>query len=116
MDLTDADAVARTMSGLAGLDAAVVYAPGAAPTAVQLIAAAVSGPVVEIFTSRWAAPESPDPLPSVGVPLLLGWARDAHGPSRWHTAREISDAALEVLASGEPAQLGAVRPWAERPR
>ena len=89
---------------------ALVYAPSAAPTVVELIAAAVSGPVVEVFTSRWAAPEGPDVLPSVGVPLLLGWARDTHGRSRWHTAREISDAALETLASGSPAQLGAVRP------
>jgi hypothetical protein len=115
-DLTDLAPVRRALAGAPRLHAAVVYAPFADPAVPALLAGAVDGRLVELFTSRWADPQlGAAELPSVGIPLLLGWATDPSGRTRWHTAAEISAAALDVLASGQPAQLGAVRPWHERP-
>lgn len=118
-DLTDASSIRATLRNLPRFDAALVYAPSAAVGVLPLLAAQTDGPLVELFTSRWADPSDgrdgdPARLPSVGVPLLLGWTSDGRA-TRWHTPAEISRAALEVLASGRPAVLGSVRPWTGRP-
>lgn len=117
-----------------GLTGALVYAPSGTPEALEALTRdlVVSGPVVLVLTSGWAAPEAsaeragpwtPDSLPASSRPapgcrrLVLGWHRDAGGV-RWHTPQEISAAALDLL--GAPAEqdsvLGTVRPWEERPR
>ncbi|MEU8535035.1 hypothetical protein [Streptomyces parvulus] len=70
-----------------------------------------------------AASWSPALLPAGARPtpgcrlLVLGWPPRPEG-SRWHTAGEISEAALRVLDAGPPprdAVLGRVRPWRTRP-
>ncbi|MFF6888487.1 hypothetical protein ACFY9F_35485 [Streptomyces sp. NPDC012421] len=113
---------------------ALLYCPLASPLTVQALVDAVprNRPVVLLLTSAHAAPtaeteEGPawsparlprDSRPSPGCRLLvLGWARGA-GAARWHTADEISAAALAVLDAAAPrdAVLGEVRPWAARPR
>lgn len=118
-DLTSVASVRAALRELPRFDAALVYAPRAAAGVLPLFAAQTDGPLVEIFTSRWADPSDgrdgdPATLPSVGVPLLLGWTSDGSA-TRWHTPVEISRAALDVLASGRPAVLGTVRPWTARP-
>ncbi|MFB7087075.1 hypothetical protein [Streptomyces sp. NPDC056296] len=88
-------------------------------------------PAVLLLTSAHAAPEdedadagpwSPALLPPRARPtpdcrlLVLGWRTRPEG-SRWHTAEEISEAALRVLDAAPPrdAVLGRVRPWSTRP-
>jgi hypothetical protein len=118
-DLTDVASVRRALGRLPRLDAAVMYAPLADQVVHQMLCAAVDGPIVELLTSRWADPSrgdvALDDLSSGGTALLLGWSRLPSGASRWHSPTEISDAALEVLSTGRPRQLGAVRPWSDRP-
>lgn len=118
-DVTSVSSVRAALRELPRFDAALVYAPAAAAGVLQRFAMQTDGPLVELFTSRWADPANrftgdPAALPSVGVQLLLGWTSDG-ASTRWHTPAEISRAALDVLASGRPAVLGAVRPWAARP-
>uniref|UniRef100_A0AAU2VKA4 Uncharacterized protein n=1 Tax=Streptomyces sp. NBC_00008 TaxID=2903610 RepID=A0AAU2VKA4_9ACTN len=120
-----------------GLTGAVVYAPSGTPAAIEALTRdlVVSGPVVLLLTSEWAAPEAfagqagqpapwtPDSLPASSCPardrrrLVLGWHRDAGG-ARWHTPQEISAAALDLLdaPAEQDSVLGTVRPWEERPR
>lgn len=105
-------------------EAAIVYARAAPEPARALLSGILSGlpgPVVEVLTSRWAAPskadESPPDLGSLsptplGVPLLLGWVA---GERRWHTPEEVSAAAVETFEERRPRVLGTVRPWRERP-
>ncbi|MGN5634806.1 hypothetical protein [Streptomyces sp. AC154] len=130
----------------AGLTGALVYAPSGTPAAIEALTRdlVVSGPVVLVLTSKWAAPEAfagqaaqaaqpgqpaqaapwtPDSLPASSRPapgcrrLVLGWHRDAGG-ARWHTSQEISAAALDLLdaPAARDSVLGTVRPWEERPR
>ncbi|MEU2657284.1 hypothetical protein ABZ615_18400 [Streptomyces sp. NPDC007325] len=113
---------------------ALLYCPLASPTIVRTVVDAVprNRPVVLLLTSAHAAPTvgtedgfpwSPARLPRDSRPsphcrlLVLGWAGGA-GAARWHTAEEISAAALRVLDADVPrdAVLGEVRPWAARPR
>jgi NAD(P)-dependent dehydrogenase (short-subunit alcohol dehydrogenase family) len=122
-DFKHPESVRRALDRLKRMDAAVLYLPGAGDEITRLIAAAVDGPVVELFTSRWGEPSNGEDapsiaavdLPSVGVALLLGWTYDPDGGVRWHTAAEISKAALEALDTRRPAQLGTLRPWRDRP-
>ncbi|MEU6107491.1 hypothetical protein ABZ853_03630 [Streptomyces albidoflavus] len=113
---------------------AVLYCPLATPATVRTLATAVpSGrPVVLLPTSACAAPGDGEPedlpwsparLPAAARPrpgtrlLVLGWRTEPEGV-RWHTAGEISAAALRLLdaPSAHDAVLGDVRPWPARPR
>ncbi|MFE0208674.1 hypothetical protein [Streptomyces sp. NPDC058985] len=112
---------------------ALLYCPLATPATVHALTEAVEPgrPVVLLLTSAHAAPEdeegdagpwSPALLPAGARPapgcrlLVLGWRARPEG-SRWHTAEEISGAALRVLDAVPPgdAVLGRVRPWSTRP-
>ncbi|MGW3866413.1 hypothetical protein ACWEDZ_33785 [Streptomyces sp. NPDC005047] len=112
---------------------ALLYCPLATPATVRTLTGAVPAgrPVVLLLTSAHAAPEGEvddagpwDPafLPSDARPtpgcrlLVLGWRTRPEG-SRWHTAEEISEAALRLLDAAPPgdAVLGRVRPWPTRP-
>ncbi|BDZ54450.1 Rossmann-fold NAD(P)-binding domain-containing protein [Agromyces marinus] len=103
-------------SALAGRSwsAAVVYAPAVTRDTLAIIAAASSRRAVVVRTS-----DAVDPAHgAVDVPadtLQLGWAVEPDGRRRWHSAEEISAAALEVLSDGVGRVLGAIRPWEERP-
>lgn len=109
-DLTALDAVL----GTARWSAAIVYAPAVTDHALPRIAEAVDGRVVLVRTSAAADPaHGNEPVLAPDV-LLLGWVDDG-ASTRWHTPREVSDAALEVLADGAPRILGTVRPWERRP-
>ncbi|WP_435748944.1 hypothetical protein [Microbacterium sp. PMB16] len=100
--------------GAARWTAAIVYEPAVTALSLPRIQAAIDGHVVLVRTSAAADPANDDePAPASGV-LLLGWVDDG-ASTRWHTPREVSDAALEVLADGEPRILGTVRPWEHRP-
>lgn len=100
--------------GSARWEAAIVYAPAVTARTLPRIAAAVDGRVVLVRTSAAADPaHGLEPVLAPDV-LLLGWVDDGRS-TRWHTPQEVSDAALEVLADGEPRILGAVRPWERRP-
>lgn len=113
---------------------ALLYCPLADPATVRALTAAVppGGPVVLLLTSSHAAPAGAEPdgvrwsparLPPGARPapgcrlLVLGWRTGPDG-SGWHTAEEISEAALRVLDTHPPrdAVLGSVRPWSSRPR
>ena len=91
---------------------ALVYRPAVSEESLTFLRAATSGRCVVVLTSDEA-----DPHPaSVAVPddtLQLGWHTD--DVQRWHSAAEVSDAALAVLADGAPRILGAIRPWSSRP-
>ncbi|MEV5018895.1 hypothetical protein ACIGW1_06120 [Streptomyces sp. NPDC053780] len=112
---------------------ALLYCPLATPATVRTLTEAVPAgrPVVLLLTSAHAAPEGeegdagpwdPALLPSGARPapdcrlLVLGWRTRPEG-SRWHTAEEISEAALRALDAAPPgdAVLGRVRPWSTRP-
>ncbi|MFG3318290.1 hypothetical protein ACGF3J_09595 [Streptomyces sp. NPDC048171] len=112
---------------------ALLYCPLATPATVRTLTEAVppGRPVVLLLTSAHAEPHgeegdagpwSPALLPPGARPapgcrlLVLGWRTRPEG-SRWHTAEEISEAALgalDAVPSGD-AVLGRVRPWSTRP-
>lgn len=106
------------------VDAAIVYRPAVAPAALRLLAGRARTGGVLVLTSATADPaavgaefslrELPPPPGPAWRRLVLGWADDGPDP-RWHTAEEISAAAVRVLDSGQDAVLGALRPWHRRP-
>ena len=107
--------VLRTLLKTAGrVDAALVYAPVAGPRTLALLRSAVGGPVVQLVTSAAAAPDAVlPPVPAQPwYQVILGWRADG----TWHSPAEVSDAALTALAEERDLVLGAVRPWADRPR
>lgn len=117
-DVTDVPALASALERAGRFDAALVYAPAASPAARRRIADAVGGTLVELLTSDCADPATnpqgrADAVESVGVALLLGWRTDGGG---WHSAEELSAAAVAVLDRPVPRTLGTVRPWSDRPR
>jgi hypothetical protein len=103
-------------------EAAVMYRPAVAAETLTVLLAAVSGRAVIVLPRSAADPETGHdpahlggalrPRPADGL-LVLGWRTD---PPRWHSPEEVSRAAAQVLACGEDAVLGALRPWSERPR
>lgn len=108
------------------LDAAIVYAPRPPADTFERVLGRVTGPVVRILTSAQGEPrradgDEPSAWPWAQEPrrsgerrLLLGWTGSAEAP-RWHTADEVSAAALDVLDRGADTVLGRLRPWADRP-
>ena len=112
-DWTDPAAVRDALAGRS-FDAALLYCPTAAADSVAAMVGATTGRVVRLLTSAVAAPpfDLADLPPDRAVRLVLGWAP---GP-RWHTPEEVSRAALDVLRDGADTVLGAIRPWADRPR
>lgn len=100
--------------GAARWTAAIVYEPAVTALSLPRIQAAIDGRVVLVRTSAAADPAHGDELALAPGILLLGWVDDG-ASTRWHTPREVSDAALEVLADGTPRILGTVRPWEHRP-
>ena len=91
---------------------ALVYRPAVSEESLAFLRAATSGRCVVVLTSDEADPAYGD----VAVPddtLQLGW--HTGDVQRWHSAAEVSDAALAVLADGAPRILGAIRPWSSRP-
>ena len=112
VDARDADALEAALGGRRW-SAAIVYEPAVSEASMRVITDAVDGDVVRVRTSASADPA----LGELHVPahtLLLGW-RELEAGVRWHDPDEVSDAALHVLADGEPRILGAVRPWDRRP-
>lgn len=108
------------------LDAAILYCPTAPAEVRDRFVAAVQGRVVLLLTSAAAQPPAPGAdsvdladlpeFPAVRVRrLLLGWLPAPQG-ARWHAPQEISQAAVEVLRTGDESTLGVIRPWAGRPR
>jgi hypothetical protein len=107
---------------------ALLYCPSAPPRVQQVLYERTAGPrAVRLLPSAWAEPpaDRPTALPRrpprnpAGVrTLLLGWhvMPDGRG-TRWHTPKELSDAALELFdaAGVETQNLGEVRPWTDRP-
>lgn len=92
---------------------ALVYRPAVSEESLAFLQSTTPGRCVVILTSEVA-----DPLfgeVHVGNDILLaGWT--VSDRARWHTAAEVSDAALQVLEDGTPRILGTVRPWRNRPR
>jgi hypothetical protein len=111
-DCLDPDALGGALSVM-GLEvrAGIAYCPAADRAVLRGLAAVVGGPLVHLLPSAWAAPGGRRPRVR-GPVLQLGWTGD---PPRWHTPDEVSAAALAVLASGDDAVLGRVRPWTDRP-
>lgn len=99
-------------------DAALVYCPAVTAETLAVLQGAADR-IVEVRTSAAADPAhrdlvAADDLVAAGDVLQLGWQPGEAG-ARWHTPREVSEAALEVLADGAGRVLGAVRPWSDRP-
>jgi saccharopine dehydrogenase-like NADP-dependent oxidoreductase len=112
VDASDAVALAAVL-GDRRWSAALVYDPAVSEASMRVITRAVSGEIVRVRTSAAADPA----LGELHLPahtLLLGWA-EGEEVTRWHRPDEVSEAALQVLADGEPRVLGAVRPWGRRP-
>jgi hypothetical protein len=114
VDATDAAALAAALADLRW-DDALVYAPAVSVASLSHVRARTPRRTVLVRTSGAA-----DPAHGVLIvprdTLQLGWTEAATDEgARWHTPDEVSRAALEVLASGEAATLGTVRPWSDRP-
>lgn len=113
-DAKDGDAL-RGALGAAIWDRALVYSPAVTRNTLDLIRSRVAGRCVLVRTSSAVDPEAGEPV----VPrdtLQLGWVpATGEVPPRWHSPVEVSRAALDALASGEPRVLGSIRPWAARP-
>lgn len=102
-------------------DSALVYGPATAEAVLPVLATVVRGRRVLLMTSAAASPAAVgedfdlSALPSAGwCRLLLGWAEE-RARCRWHSAAEISAAAVRILDSGGEEVLGTVRPWRRRP-
>jgi hypothetical protein len=106
-----ADATVPAFVADGSWDAALVYGPAVSSASLEAIRAAVTGPVVRVLTSEAAAPDRASALSEPYV-LQLGWVPLTR---RWHTAAEVSSAALQVLEDGDSRGLGVVRPWEDRP-
>ncbi|MET4780572.1 hypothetical protein [Glaciihabitans sp. UYNi722] len=94
-------------------DSAVVYSPATSPESLELLRDAVRGTFVTVVTSA-AAASGLGNRPLRPGELVLGWYPSPSG-ARWHTAREVSDAALQVLATNKSRVLGVLSPWGDRP-
>ena len=115
-DGTDPGFVPRVADAVVGrpLAGALLYGPAIDHAGVTGVAGLSAGPVVHVLTSAASAPGHRLPEPPAGVRrLLLGW----HPTGRWHTAAEVSAAAVALWEAGSEADrvLGVVRPWQERP-
>lgn len=111
VDAADARALADALDGR-DWDDALVYRPAVSDASLGFVRAATPGRCVQVRTTAAADPA----LGILVIPrdtLQLGWTADPEHP--WHTPAEVSCAALEVLADGQPRTLGAVRPWSDRP-
>jgi hypothetical protein len=120
------------------LTGGLVYAPAMSPEATQWLVARLGRRLVEVVTSSYADPASrsygerwdADRLRPAGhTRVVLGWALGeapvagdgevATNPttplSRWHSAAEVSAAAVEALATESDRVLGVVAPWETRP-
>jgi len=116
VDYRDSELLGRALRASEPLDQALIYAPTAAPGVITLIGAHVRGTVVHVCTSEAGRPGIDPPVDDGrDLQLLLGWARTGSGTSRWHTAEEISTAALQVLRTRRGQTLGHIRPWSARP-
>ena len=119
-------ALARSLHDLSW-DDAVVYAPTMSADSLRYVRERTPGRVVLVCTTEWADPQGGYEMPpqhSVGegalLILQLGWREDlaaarSAGESVWHSETEISEAALQVLESGQASVLGVIRPWSDRP-
>ena len=110
-DARDASALASAL-GEREWDRALVYGGAIAEDAVGVVRSRVAGRCVTVRTSAAVDPALGEPRIPSDV-LQLGWTADV--PARWHTPEEVSAAAIEVLADGEPRILGVIRPWGGRP-
>lgn len=110
VDATDADALACALIGR--WDAVVAYQPATSDASLEVLRARAPR-LVLVRTSAAAHPSLGDVRIAPDT-LLLGWIADDAG-SRWHDARAVSAAALEVLDDGAGSVLGTVRPWGDRP-
>ncbi len=116
VDYRDSEFLGRALGAIEPLDQALIYAPTAPPTFVNDVSAHVSGIVVHVYTSGAVRPGAHPPADhGRDLRLLLGWTHTPVGTSRWHTAEEISSAALQVLRNRRGQTLGYIRPWIDRP-
>ena len=113
---------AAVVTAAGPFDVAVFYGPALAKSLVDVLAEGVRGRVVLLCSSAIARPlagplnevfEAARPRSGDAV-VILGWTGQRESP-RWHSPKEISAAAADVLANGEDSVLGRVRPWDERP-
>ena len=112
VDARDTGSLRAALDGRTWSDA-LVYRPAVSEESLAFLQSTTSGRCVVILTSEAADPVLGEV--SVGADILLaGWT--VSDRPRWHTAAEVSDAALEVLGDGAPRILGTVRPWCNRPR
>jgi hypothetical protein len=112
VDATDTAALAAAL-GHETWSHAVVYEPAVSEESLAFVQGTTPGRCVRVRTSARADPDL-GPLVVAADTLQLGWHKGTTS-SRWHTPREISEAAMRVLADGEPVTLGTVRPWSDRP-
>ncbi|NUS01811.1 MAG: hypothetical protein HOV97_04520 [Nonomuraea sp.] len=126
-DVTVVDDLARALDrarderGPFGL--ALAYQPAAPPEAWAALAGRVTGVLVALLVSAYAAPHGAPAPPLAEGPnggalvrhLLLGWHVEDGGRARWHRPEEISAAALRTAGRARSTVLGTVRPWQERP-
>jgi hypothetical protein len=119
-----AEALQHAVQALGRFQSAIIFGPDAPDTSLQAVAETVEARMVVILTSKFAEPgrvsaresySGSSLRPSLQVVCLqLGW--DTTGSRmRWHTAEEISEAALQTWEHGHDSQLGVVRPWTDRP-
>jgi len=112
VDARDATALAAAV-GRRRWSRCIVYEPAISEESFAVLASVIDGPVVRVRTSAVADPAR-GKLVIPPATLQLGW-HDEAGEVRWHTANEISDAALQVTMDGMARTLGTLRPWDRRP-
>lgn len=118
LDTTDAAAVADWVAAQPVTAAVLIaYAPAVTPQSWPVLARVARRALV-VTTSSAADPASQvsppwSRHPEVAI-LQLGWVPGS--PPRWHSPAEVSAAVAAALAdAGSRSQLGAVRPWDQRP-
>lgn len=114
--LVEARSASLLAAALAGhrWAAGIAYGPAVTPASIEVLRGAVDGRLVLVRVSAFADPA----LGGFPVPpdvLQLGWRDLPGGGTRWHSAEEVSAAALEMLGDGLGRVLGSVRPWERRP-
>lgn len=112
VDAKDAAALAAALAEVAW-DDAVVYGRAVTGATLAFLRDATPGRLVFVRTSASADPALGELTVSRDT-LQLGWTGRG-ADARWHTPAEVSAAALDVLADGEPRTLSTVRPWSDRP-
>lgn len=112
VDARDLSALDATL-GTSRWSSAIVYQPAITARTLRRIEAAIDGRIVLVRTSAAADPVHGESALPAGV-LQLGWQDDGNAV-RWHSAAEVSDAALDVLTDGTARVLGVMRPWERRP-